>query len=156
MHNGRYWAPHNGRLPGSGLDLPFLAPADHFLELEGCDSVCQFSFGGAACASRPCAVPYIAMSCSSKFHCNFAGSNSAGHDICCSLPDRSMTQPKPEGEFGPHMDYREHSFLRNPRMPATVRRSRVRITICQSVGASPVEAVSCVNRWTCALLPDAH
>lgn len=32
----RYWAPHNGRLPGSALDLPFLAPADHFLELEGC------------------------------------------------------------------------------------------------------------------------
>ncbi len=30
----RYWAPHNGRLPGSGLELPFLAPADHIIDLE--------------------------------------------------------------------------------------------------------------------------
>lgn len=51
-----------------------------------------------------------------------------------------MTHPKPEAEFGPHMDYREHSFLRNPRMPADVRRSRVHVRICQPVGASPTEA----------------
>ena len=33
-HIGRYWGAHNGRLPGSALELPFVAPADHFLELE--------------------------------------------------------------------------------------------------------------------------
>ena len=33
-HGGRYWGAHNGRLPGSALELPFVAPADHFLELE--------------------------------------------------------------------------------------------------------------------------
>lgn len=44
-----------------------------------------------------------------------------------------MTQQRPEAEFGPHMEYREHSFLRNPRMPAAVRRSRVHVSICLPV-----------------------
>lgn len=38
---------------------------------------------------------------------------------------------KPEDQFGPHMDWREHSFLRNARMPADVKRSRVRVSVCQ-------------------------
>jgi hypothetical protein len=45
------------------------------------------------------------------------------------------------------MDYREHSFLRNPRMPADVRRSRVHVRICQPVGASPNQLP--FGLWTC-------
>jgi len=33
--NDRYWGPlMAGRLPGSDVDLPFIAPADHFLDME--------------------------------------------------------------------------------------------------------------------------
>lgn len=38
---------------------------------------------------------------------------------------------KPEDHFGPHMDWREHSFLRNARMPPDVKRSRVRVVVCR-------------------------
>jgi hypothetical protein len=34
----RWWAPHSGKIPGSSLDLPFVAPFDHIVDLEGCDS----------------------------------------------------------------------------------------------------------------------
>jgi len=30
----RWWAPHDGTIPGSELDLPFHCPADHVLDLE--------------------------------------------------------------------------------------------------------------------------
>ena len=30
----RWWAPHDGTIPGSGLELPYLCPADHVLDLE--------------------------------------------------------------------------------------------------------------------------
>lgn len=30
----RWWAPHAGTIPGSGLQLPYLCPADHVLDLE--------------------------------------------------------------------------------------------------------------------------
>jgi hypothetical protein len=30
----RWWAPHGGIIPGSALELPYLCPADHVLELE--------------------------------------------------------------------------------------------------------------------------
>ncbi|EFN51848.1 hypothetical protein CHLNCDRAFT_37217 [Chlorella variabilis] len=30
----RWWAPHDGTIPGSGLDLPYICPADHVLDLE--------------------------------------------------------------------------------------------------------------------------
>ena len=30
----RWWAPHAGIIPGSGLDLPYVCPADHVLDLE--------------------------------------------------------------------------------------------------------------------------
>jgi hypothetical protein len=30
----RWWAPHDGIIPGSGLDLPYICPADHVLDLE--------------------------------------------------------------------------------------------------------------------------
>lgn len=30
----RWWAPHDGRLPNSRIDLPFAAPADLVLDLE--------------------------------------------------------------------------------------------------------------------------
>ena len=30
----RWWAPHAGIIPGSGLELPYLCPADHVLDLE--------------------------------------------------------------------------------------------------------------------------
>ncbi|CAL8469429.1 g8970 [Coccomyxa elongata] len=30
----RWWAPHNGIIPGSGLQLPFQCPLDHVLDLE--------------------------------------------------------------------------------------------------------------------------
>jgi arabinosyltransferase len=30
----RWWAPHNGRLPGAPTPLPYRAPADHVLDLE--------------------------------------------------------------------------------------------------------------------------
>ena len=32
----RWWAPHSGKIPGSSLDLPFEAPFDHIVDLEGC------------------------------------------------------------------------------------------------------------------------
>merc|ERR1711903_344814 len=36
MHCGmdRWWAPHNGIIPGSGLVTPFACPLDHVLDLE--------------------------------------------------------------------------------------------------------------------------
>ena len=34
----RWWAPHSGKIPGSSLDLPFVAPFDHIVDLEGCES----------------------------------------------------------------------------------------------------------------------
>ena len=46
---------------------------------------------------------------------------------------RMAQKTKPSNEFGPHMEWREHSFLRNRRMPATVRKSRVRIVICRCI-----------------------
>lgn len=30
----RWWAPHDGTIPGSSLDLPYLCPADHVVDLE--------------------------------------------------------------------------------------------------------------------------
>lgn len=30
----RWWAPHDGTIPGSGLELPYMCPADHVLDLE--------------------------------------------------------------------------------------------------------------------------
>ncbi len=30
----RWWAPHNGIIPGSALRLPFQCPLDHVLDLE--------------------------------------------------------------------------------------------------------------------------
>lgn len=30
----RWWAPHNGIIPGSLLQLPFQCPLDHILDLE--------------------------------------------------------------------------------------------------------------------------
>ena len=30
----RWWAPHDGTIPGSATRLPYLAPIDHFLDLE--------------------------------------------------------------------------------------------------------------------------
>ena len=30
----RWWAPHDGTIPGSALDLPYICPADHVLDLE--------------------------------------------------------------------------------------------------------------------------
>jgi hypothetical protein len=30
----RWWAPHDGTIPGSGLELPYACPADHVLDLE--------------------------------------------------------------------------------------------------------------------------
>ncbi len=32
----RWWAPHDGKIPGSKLDLPYIAPFDHVMDLEGC------------------------------------------------------------------------------------------------------------------------
>lgn len=32
----RWWAPHDGIIPGSHLSLPFVAPFDHIVDLEGC------------------------------------------------------------------------------------------------------------------------
>lgn len=39
MHCGmdRWWAPHNGIIPGSGLETPFVCPLDHVLDLEQMD-----------------------------------------------------------------------------------------------------------------------
>ena len=34
----RWWAPHTGIIPGSQLELPFTAPFDHLVDLEGCAS----------------------------------------------------------------------------------------------------------------------
>jgi len=51
----RWWAPHSGKIPGSSLDLPFEAPFDHIVDLEGCAGgphCCPFY--GQAGDSRPC------------------------------------------------------------------------------------------------------
>ena len=36
LHCGmdRWWAPHNGMIPGSGLETPFTCPLDHVIDLE--------------------------------------------------------------------------------------------------------------------------
>ena len=36
LHCGmdRWWAPHNGIIPGSGLETPFICPLDHVIDLE--------------------------------------------------------------------------------------------------------------------------
>lgn len=50
LHCGwdRWWAPHNGRIPNSNLDLPYLCPMDHVLDPEarGC-FVIVFDWEGA-------------------------------------------------------------------------------------------------------------
>ncbi|KAI3434501.1 hypothetical protein D9Q98_002576 [Chlorella vulgaris] len=35
----RWWAPHDGTIPGSALALPYLCPADHVLDLEAMSAV---------------------------------------------------------------------------------------------------------------------
>ena len=73
----RWWAPHEGRIPGTSGPPPgpFVCPLDHVLNLE-------------------------------RMAANF-----------------SMA------EFGPHVHWREYSFLSNPRLPRHVARcARVRAT----------------------------
>ncbi len=41
-----------------------------------------------------------------------------------------MVVPRPEEEFGPMIDFREYSFLDNPRLPEEVNNSRVHVQIC--------------------------
>ena len=47
-----------------------------------------------------------------------------------------MVVPRPEEEFGPMIDFREHSFMDNPRLPAAVNASRVTVRICEADDAS--------------------
>lgn len=35
----RWWAPHDGIIPGSHLELPYIAPFDHLMDLEACVSL---------------------------------------------------------------------------------------------------------------------
>lgn len=58
----RYWAPHDGRLPGSQFDLPFLCPADHVLDLE---SECWLRGRPACChAGLPAVMRAMQAHCS--------------------------------------------------------------------------------------------
>ena len=42
-----------------------------------------------------------------------------------------MQKKQPEIVFGPHIHFREHSLLDNPRMPATVKSRELQIRTCQ-------------------------
>jgi len=42
---------------------------------------------------------------------------------------------KLEDEFGPQVEWREYSFLQNPRTPARVNQSRLAVTVCEQGGA---------------------
>jgi hypothetical protein len=48
--NCRWWAPHDGIIPGSHLELPYIAPFDHLMDLEACGQLC---FRSAQRASMP-------------------------------------------------------------------------------------------------------
>mmetsp|Transcript_5824 Transcript_5824/g.16640 ORF Transcript_5824/g.16640 Transcript_5824/m.16640 type:complete len:662 (+) Transcript_5824:421-2406(+) len=84
----RYWSSLlAGRLPGSRTDLPFQAPADHFLALS-----------------------------------------------------RILDGDHPEDHFGPQLPHgaiREHSFLRNPRLPPAIKRSRLLVAVCHADRTGP-------------------
>lgn len=49
---------------------------------------------------------------------------------------RRMQRLLPEAEFGPMIEYREHSFLENKRLTAAVKDSRVRVALCKPEEAS--------------------
>jgi len=72
----RWWAPHDGTLPGSATQLPYRAPIDHFLDLE------------------------------------------------------HGTRNMDEARYGRNIPFREYSFLDNPRCPAAVRDSKLRVELC--------------------------
>lgn len=44
-------------------------------------------------------------------------------------------QPLPPAEFGPHIDFRESSFLHNPALSAQVNGSRLTVRLCAAGGA---------------------
>ncbi|KAL4439682.1 hypothetical protein ABPG75_002683 [Micractinium tetrahymenae] len=48
----RWWAPHDGTIPGSGLELPYLCPADHVLDLEAMSRPLAESDHGPSIAFR--------------------------------------------------------------------------------------------------------
>lgn len=77
----RWWAPHNGRIPNSNLDIPYLCPMDHVLDPE------------------------------------------------------VWSRKKSMEEAGPNIDFREYSFMDNPRITREVLDSRVLIRVCLGAAA---------------------
>lgn len=72
----RWWAPHDGVIPGSGTKLPYICPMDHVFEI---------------------------MQWAKKLD---------------------------EGHFGPNIDFREFSFLENPRWVPIARSPAFLATPC--------------------------
>lgn len=58
-----------------------------------------------------------------------------------------MERPLPEVSSGPNVQYREHSFFYNPRVPATVREDKLIVYTCKVRGrpslCSPALIYSC-------------
>ena len=85
LHCGmdRWWAPHNGVIPGSGMVTPFVCPLDHVLDLE----------------------------------------------VMAKMDTGEMWDT-----YGPPLRYREYSFMRNPRVPSTVKDSAAFVRVCNASG----------------------
>ena len=57
------------------------------------------------------------------------------------LPTDGWTRDFNAEEFGPHIDFREHSFLNNPDLPESTLSSAVYITPCKKGQASCADGV---------------
>ena len=79
----RWWAPHQGTIPGSALLLPFRCPADHVLDLGRWSPKPQTpcSTGGAAracCGACPGGTRHAV-------HVLWHGQRATACSICCSI-----------------------------------------------------------------------
>jgi len=63
-----------------------------------------------------------------------------------------MLKDLPKEEFGPHIDFREYSFLENPSLPKEVKESLLEVQLCD-VHSSRCSAVNRTDKHRPLLLP---
>lgn len=59
--------------------------------------------------------------------------------------EHSVDKQLDENHFGPHIHFREHSFLSNPRLPAAVNESRVVVEVCRPLPAGEQPDTGCAD-----------
>uniref|UniRef100_A0A0D9VVY1 Nucleotide-diphospho-sugar transferase domain-containing protein n=1 Tax=Leersia perrieri TaxID=77586 RepID=A0A0D9VVY1_9ORYZ len=63
-----------------------------------------------------------------------------------------MLNDLPEAEFGPHIDFREYSFLENPSLPKQVKESFLEVELCNE-HSTRCSTANRTNKGTTVLLP---